>query len=622
MRRFGLTPIGQMDTTAQLRFAIGLPLRNRQALDELLRNLYDPKSSEYRQFLSHQQVVQEFCPTEADYQTVVAFVTSHGLSVTRQYADHMLVSIKGSIAAIQRALHIKMLLYKHPTENRNFYAPDAVPSVNLTTPIQAITGLSNFYVPRPELVTNPVNKKTTYPTVSSGSINGSYDGNDLRAAYLQHVSLNGHGQKVGILEFAQYDNSNGSIDGGFYPHDITMYDSISGVPQVPLGVDNIDGNSETPNPETVDEFSVDIEMANAMAPGMDSIIVYYGSGPDEILHAMYVDTSVKQFSASWIEWPDNNTPNQLVIMEAQGQTFFNGSGDELVWSTNGSNGVYPPPFVNFWYGAITDTAVTLVGGTQLSTNGAGGGYSSETVWNEGNNARGSGGGIEEGDYAESIPSYQLDLNRVNGASNVYRNGPDVAMVASNIMEVARNGQVFSSNGTSFATPLWAGYMALVNQQAAANGYTHGVGFINPLLYSLGEGNSYNSCFNDVQSGNNYYTSSSGTIGYSAGPGYDLCTGWGSPNGQNGQTLINFLAGTIWDSTVVLNSSYTIPSGETLIILPGTTVKLASGVGINANGVLNAVGTSSDPITFTSTGSTSPEVGDPLCSMALARTIPR
>lgn len=599
----GLTPIGQMDTTAQLNFTIGLQLENQQAFNQLLQNLYDPQSPDYRQFLSHQQAVQEFCPTAAAYQTVVSFVESHGLSVTRQYADHMLVDVKGSVAAIQRALHIKMLLYKHPTENRDFYAPDAAPSVDLSTPIQAITGLSNFYIPRPALVTSPANGKTAYPTISSGSINGWYDGNDLRAAYLQNVSLSGHGQKVGLLQFVQYDTSNGTDDGGFYPHDITEYDSLSGLPQVPIEVDNIDGQSETPNPETVDEFSVDIEMANAMAPGMDSIIVYYGLAPDEILDAMLANTSVKQFSASWILWPDGNTPGQLKIMAAQGQTFFNASGDELVWASawpgpNDPRQYDEPPFAGY----ATDTGATIVGGTQLSTNGPGGSYASETVWNAGNDVRGSGGGVEEGTFAENIPTYQLGLNGVNGASKSYRNGPDVAMVATNIMEVSKNGQVFGSGGTSFASPLWAGYMALVNQQAAANGYVHGVGFINPLLYSLGEGNSYNSCFNDVQSGNNYYTSSSGTIGYSAGSGYDLCTGWGSPNGQ---TLINFLSNPVWHGTVTLSSSYSIPSGQSLIIEPGTTVQLGSGVSINASGVINAVGTAAEPITFTSTGGTSP-----------------
>src|SRR5207302_1936955 len=87
----------------------------------------------------------------------------------------------------------------------------------------------------------------------------------------------------------------------------------------------------------------------------------------------------------------------------------------------------------------------------------------------------------------------------------------------------------SYGGTSFAAPMWAGYLALVNQQSVANGHI-AVGFINPSLYAIGEGSSYGSDFHDIVSGSN---------GYSATTRYDLATGWGSPNGTG---LINALVG--------------------------------------------------------------------------------
>ncbi len=601
---WGRTSIGQMDSTEQMRLVIGLSLRNRQEFHQLLQNLYNPQSPQYRQFLSHQQVVQQFCPTENAYQQVITFAKAHGLVVTGLHADRMLVDVRGRVAAIQKAFHVKMLLYRHRKGNRNFYAPNTAPKVSLALPIQAISGLSNYYTPQTIFTKDGAKQGSKYPVVNSGSTDGYYNGNDLRLAYLPHVSLNGHGQKVGILEFAQLPHpSSDSLTGGFYPQDIAMYDSISGLPQVPI--EEVDVNPsldyEIPNPVTVDEFSVDIEMANAMAPGLDSIIVYYGVNADDILNSMIANSSVKQFSASWLYWANFYTTTQFAVMAIQGQTFFNGSGDNLSWY-NGSEGGEAPPF----NGIASDTGVTIVGGTELSTNGPGGSYSSEATYNQ-YDSRGTGGGVENGSngsYAEAIPSYQLGLDGINGASHTYRNGPDVAMVALGILEVSRDGQVFGSNGTSFATPLWAGFLALANQQAVSNGYTKGLGFINPLLYSLGEGNSYDNCFHDVQSGTNDYTNSNTgiTFGYNAGAGYDLCTGWGSPNGQN---LINFLSGPVWDSTVILNSDYTIPSGGSLIILPGTKVEIASGVSITASGVINAVGTSAQPITFTSTGGTSP-----------------
>jgi hypothetical protein len=84
--------------------------------------------------------------------------------------------------------------------------------------------------------------------------------------------------------------------------------------------------------------------------------------------------------------------------------------------------------------------------------------------------------------------------------------------------------------------MWAGYMALINQQSVAKG-NKTLGFINPSLYSIGSGSSYTTDFHDITSGSN---------GYSAATGYDLATGWGSPNGSG---LINALAGSLSAATI-------------------------------------------------------------------------
>ena len=116
----------------------------------------------------------------------------------------------------------------------------------------------------------------------------------------------------------------------------------------------------------------------------------------------------------------------------------------------------------------------------------------------------------------------------NKGSTTYRNYPDVAMVADNIFMVADNGEEEISGGTSAATPLWAGFTALVNQQAVATGGAgNTVGFLNPALYHIGTNSGYTASFNDITVGNN--TNFNATQ-YLATPGYDLCTGWGSPAG--------------------------------------------------------------------------------------------
>ncbi len=109
------------------------------------------------------------------------------------------------------------------------------------------------------------------------------------------------------------------------------------------------------------------------------------------------------------------------------------------------------------------------------------------------------------------------------------------MTADNVYAMANQGRTNNVSGTSCAAPLWAGFIALVNQQAAGTGAPT-AGFINPAIYAIGMGPGYASAFHDITTGNNTWSGSPGE--YYAEPGYDLCTGWGTPGGTN---LINTLA---------------------------------------------------------------------------------
>ena len=149
---------------------------------------------------------------------------------------------------------------------------------------------------------------------------------------------------------------------------------------------------------------------------------------------------------------------------------------------------------------------------------------------------GSSGGISS---YYSIPSWQTNVSNLagRGGSTSQRNIPDVALTADNVYVKDSNGSNDDGiGGTSCAAPLWAGFMALVNQQAAANGRPS-AGFINPAIYAIAAGSSYAACFHDVTTGNNTWSSSPNL--FYATNGYDLCTGLGTPAGQN---LINALAG--------------------------------------------------------------------------------
>ena len=160
---------GDLAGTNQLNLAIGLPLRNREALTNLLRQIYDPASPNYHHYLTPDQFTEKFGPTEKDYQAVIAFAKANGLTVTGTHPNRMLVDVSGSVANIQKAMHVTMRVYQHPKEARQFYAPDVEPSVDLTVPILSISGLDNYSLPRPRLVATPlVNGQNAAPNAGSG----------------------------------------------------------------------------------------------------------------------------------------------------------------------------------------------------------------------------------------------------------------------------------------------------------------------------------------------------------------------------------------------------------------------------------------------------------------------
>ena len=537
--RYNLQPTGQLPATKSLQLAIGLPLRNGAALDALLQQLYDPGSTNYHKFLTLEQFTERFGPTEQDYQSVIDFAQRNGLTVAGTSANRLVLDVTGPASAIERAFHITLRTYRHPTEARDFFAPDVEPSVDPGLPVADIQGLSDFSRPHPKIHRLDAAQAAAQATPRSGSApdgSGDYFGNDFRNAYAPNVALTGTGQMVGLFE----------LD-GFYSNDIVAYAVAAGggrtniVIQTVLtnGVSGIPGYSGIQNANA--EVSLDIEMAMAMAPGLAKIVVFEGNQPNSVLNSMLTfSNTVKNLSSSW-GWnlgPSTTTDNIFKSMQAVGQSFFNASGDSDAFTTGASsvNGVDNPSLDNT---PSSNPYITQVGGTQLTMNGAGAAYVSETVWNQGGGA-GSSGGISSY-YA--IPGWQTNISNMagRGGSTTNRNIPDVAMNAYEDMYIVYGGKGQGSDGwggTSFAAPLWAGFTALVNQQAAANGKPP-VGFINPAIYSLAAGANYANCFHDVTTGNNTWSSSPNL--FYATNGYDLCTGLGTPNGQN---LINALADTL------------------------------------------------------------------------------
>ena len=289
-----LSATGVLLTTRRLNLAIGLPVRDEQGLDDFIAQVSDSASPNYRQYLTPGQFTGKFGPTQAQYASVIAFAQSNHLAVTVQHGNRLLLDVNGSVADIQRAFHLTLRTYKHPTEERDFFAPDTEPTVDAQLPVLDVSGLNNYILPRPRIKTSSAAANAT-PRTGSGS-GGSYLGNDFRNAYLPGVTLTGTGQMLGLLEFD-----------GYYASDISAYETTAGLPAVPLQTVLLDGYNGTPSTgrnSGNDEVSLDIEMAVAMAPGLAKIVVFEAGPTDvgrqnDILNSMAASNEVKQLSCSW-----------------------------------------------------------------------------------------------------------------------------------------------------------------------------------------------------------------------------------------------------------------------------------------------------------------------------------
>ena len=545
--------VGQLPATRSIHFDMVLALRDRAGLQNFVREVNDPTSPSYHQFLTPQEFTARFGPSQEDWDALVAFAQASGFEVingTREERDLRLI---GTVANIEKAFHVTMGIYQDPTEDRTFFAVDREPTVDLPFQLWHITGLDNNSKPHPMYVkksdyakSHGIDPDKVVPHATTGSgPSASFLGSDMRAAYYEGTALTGSGQNIALFEFAGTDLA-----------DLTTYYKNVGQtkPYTPTlistggyGTSCVDSGSSACDDT---EQTLDMTQAMGMAPGSTMLYMYVcgdvlanGSGnisDTACISAMVSTTAAplsKQISCSWGWTPaDPSTLDPYFEqMASQGQNFFAASGDSSAWSA--SNEAWP----------ADDANIVSVGGTDLTTASAAGPWKSETAWAD------SGGGISPDSIP--IPSWQKlsgVITSSNRGSTTLRNGPDVAANANFTFYVCADQTTCTANdygGTSFATPMWAGYLALANEQAATNGDS--IGFINPIIYPAALGSSYSTLFHDITSG------SCGT--YSGITGYDLCTGWGSPNTTG---LINLFAGSSTPSFTLSDSpsSLTITQG--------------------------------------------------------------
>jgi subtilase family serine protease len=175
-------PIGRLPASNHLHLAISLPLRNAEALSNLLQQIYDPASSRYHQYLTPAQFTDMFGPTEQDYQAVIAFARSRGLTVTGTHPNRTLVDVVGSVAEVEKACHVKIGVYQHPKEARTYHAPDVEPSLDLSTPVLYIAGLDNYALPRPLIRRRQDSQNSPNQALTGSGPGGNFIGYDFRNA--------------------------------------------------------------------------------------------------------------------------------------------------------------------------------------------------------------------------------------------------------------------------------------------------------------------------------------------------------------------------------------------------------------------------------------------------------
>jgi len=501
---------GRLPASQSLRFDVVLALRHAPELDNFIQEVNDPSSASYRHFVTPEEFTERFGPSQEDYDAVIRFAQANGFVVVGGSRDAFDVQLKGTVGAIEKAFHVNLNLYQHPTENRTFFAPDREPSVDLPFQLWHVSGLDNYSIPRPASLHHRDLK--VHANVVKGSCpGGDYCGSDMRAAYYGGTALNGSGQNLGLLEYLGYDIADLN----------TYFKNVGQTNNVPITGISTDGSSlncTEPNCDDREQI-LDMVQAISMAPGLTGLYVFVGGTDTAMLGSMTTHKPlVGSIGSSWTWQPSDPSTDDPYFKKfaAQGQNYFQAAGD---------NGAYTPSSSYVYPG--DDAYVTVVGGTDLQVTKAGGPWASETAWPDG------GGGVYTPDQIP-IPAWQQlpgVITSGNKGSTTLRNSPDVSAEANFDFYSCADQKACQDGwgGTSFAAPMWAGFMALINQQAVANGNSP-LGFVNPAIYNIGVSSSYTTDFHDITSGSN---------GEPTTTGYDLATGWGSPTGV---ALINALAG--------------------------------------------------------------------------------
>jgi len=458
-----------------------------------------------RKYLTREEFARLHGASAADLKKIDAFAAEHGLKVVSEDRARRTVKLSGTVQAFTAAFGATLRRYEHPSGTYRCRTGSLTIPGSLQSIVEGVFGLDN----RPQAKAHFRLRKKD-PRVHAQAAAVSYSPLQVAQAYEFPSGATGAGQCIGVIE----------LGGGYNTADLASFFGNLGITTPKVTAVSVDGatNAPTGDPSGPDgEVELDIEVAGAVAPGAQ-IAAYFAPNTDQgfidaittAVHDATLKPSVVSISwggpeNSWTEQARNALNSACEDASTMGVTVLAASGDDGA-SDGSSNGA---PTVDF---PAASPYVLGCGGTKLTLSG--GSIAGEQAWNELSSGEGAtGGGVSE---VFALPNYQQTA-KVPKAPNgfVGRGVPDVAGDADpeTGYSVVVDGQQTVIGGTSAVAPLWAGLLALINQSLGKN-----VGYVNPLLYSANA----QETFHDVTSGTNG--------DYSAGAGWDACTGLGTPDG--------------------------------------------------------------------------------------------
>jgi kumamolisin len=494
--------IGEPHPDERLEVTVHLRTRAEHELSARVGDLAR-RAHHQRDALSREAFGQQFGADPSDIARVEAFARAYGLAVVEANPARRNVVLAGTVARLSSAFGVSLGVYAYPEGGtfRGREGPIYVPA-DLAGVTQGVFGLDDRLMARSHL--RRLSDLEGIPQLAAAP-RASFSPIQIAQLYDFPSGLDGSGQCVGIIE----------LGGGFRVADLRTYFQRLGVPQprvVSVSVDH--GRNQPAGPGSADdEVMLDIEVVGAIAPGA-RIAVYFAPNTDQgfidAISTAVFDTTNRPsvISISWGAPEAQWTQASIQAMDqafqaaaAMGVTVYCAAGDNGANDFPPGQGQQPGNHADF---PASSPYVVGCGGTTLTV--ANGAITNEVVWND------AGDGATGGGFSAlfATPAWQT------GVQGGKRGVPDVAGDASPLSgyTVRVDEQDVVVGGTSAVAPLWAGLTALLNQRLSKP-----LGFANPVLYGLPASSG---AFHDVTQGNNN--------GFSAGPGWDPCTGLGRPDG--------------------------------------------------------------------------------------------